>query len=320
MRPDSTLGFVVRRLGLAALTLVALSGVIFTATEILPGDPAAVVAGPDATPEQRDRVRTSLGLDRPAPERYLEWVGGALRADLGQAFIGGRPVTDVVARRLPNSLILGGLALSLAIPVGTLIGAMAGSRPGGTRDRLLSTASLLAVGIPEFVTAGLLLAVLGLWLSLVPTVSVMPLGGGPLDTPSILLLPALSLAVLPGAAVARLVRAAVADTMASAPVEAARLNGVSGLRLLCHHVLPTCLGPTVQLLGLAVGALVGGAIVVEELFAYPGIGAELQGAVANKDLPMIQGLALVLAALTLLGLLTGDLLARLLDPRVREIR
>ncbi len=308
---------VVRRLALSLVALAGLSVVIFAATEVLPGDAVTAVVGPDATVEQRDRARLELGLDRPVLDRYFDWAGAAVLGDLGTAYVGGRPVGDVIADRLPNSVLLGALALALAIPAGVVVGVLAGARPGKRLDRFLSTGSLLAIGIPEFVTAGLLLAILAIGLDLVPPVSLVPLGGGPLDAPTIVVLPVLSLAILPAAAAARLIRASVADTMSSPYVETARLNGIRHSQLLRRHVLPNSLGPAIQVLGLAVGAIIGGAIVVEALFSYPGIGAELSSAVGTRDLPLVQGIALVLAAITLLSLLLTDIAGRLLDPRLR---
>lgn len=305
-------------LGLAALALVSVA--VFAATEVLPGDAAAVVAGPDATPEQRERVRERLGLDRPATERYVTWLGGALRGDLGTAFVGGRPVAEVIGDRLGNSAVLGGLALVIAVPIGVAVGAIAGAMAGRRTDRAVSTGALVLVGVPEFISAGVLLVVLASWLGWFPAVSLVPLGGGPLDAPSILVLPAVSMALAPAAFAARLTRATVADTVRAPFVETARLNGVVGPRLFARHVVPNSLGPVVQVFGLAVGSLIGGAVVVESLFAYPGIGSELRTAVLTRDLPLVQGIALVLAAITLAALLVADVTARLVDPRLRGDR
>jgi peptide/nickel transport system permease protein len=314
---------VIRRALGAVVALAALSVLIFAVTEVLPGDAVGAIAGPDATAEQRDRVRTELGLDRPAVERYVDWMGGVLRGDLGTAYVGGRPVADVLADRVPNSLLLAGLVCLLLVPTAVALGTAAGfgsagGRRGRAADRVVSAGALTAAGIPEFVTAGLLLAVLATWLGLVPEVSLVPIGGSPLDSPEVLVLPVLSLLVLSAACAVRLIRASVADVVRTPYVEAARLGGIHGWRLAMRHVLPNALAPAVQAVVAQLGALVGGAIVVESIFNYPGVGNELRAAVAARDVPLVQGISLTLCAVSLVALLIGDLLVRLLSPRLRS--
>jgi peptide/nickel transport system permease protein len=308
----SWLRFLLGRVLGAVLVLGVLSVLIFAATEVLPGDAAGVVAGPDATASDRAQIRAELGLDRPPVQRYLSWVGGVLQGDLGTAFVGGRPVAAVIADRLPASLLLAGLALVVMVPLALVLGLLAGMRAGRAADRVVSTAALVAVGVPEFLTATLLVAVFATGLGLLPEVSLVPIGGGPLDDPVILVLPALTLTLVGLALATRLIRASAADVAASPYVEAARLNGVRGLRLAVRHVLPSAVGPAVQVFAVVVGGLVGGAVVVETVFDYPGIGFELQQAVARRDVPLVQGVALVLAATALGALLAGDVIRRLL--------
>lgn len=314
----SWLRFLLGRLLGAALVLAVLSALIFAATEVLPGDAVGVIAGADATAEERARIRETLGLDRPPWERYFDWTGTALSGDLGTAFVGGRAVSDVLADRLPNSLLVVGLALGLMVPGAISLGLWAGLRVGQSTDRVVSTATLICIGIPEFLTAALFVAVLATGLGLVPEVSLVPLGGSPLDAPETLILPVLSLSVVGLALASRLIRAAAADVASSPYVEAARLNGVHGVRLALRHVLPNAVGPAVQVFAVVVGGLVGGAVVVETIFNYPGIGLELQQAVARRDVPLVQGLVLALSAVALVVLLVGDVARRLLDPRVRS--
>lgn len=310
----SLVPFVGRRLAEAAILLVVLSAVIFAATAALPGDAVSAVAGVDASPAQRAAVRAELGLDRPAVERYADWVADAARGDLGRGFVGDRPVTDVLAARLPNSLLLAGLTLAVIAPLAALLGLWTGLR-GGTADRLVSTAAQTLAAVPEFVIAALLVAVLAVWLEILPRVSVIPLGGTPLDVPHTLILPVLTLGAVGLAVATRLLRVSVADAAATPYSEAARLNGVRGVRLAVRHILPNAAGPAVQALTLTTGALVGSAVVVENVFDYPGIGRELQLAVAARDIPMVQGIATVLAGVMLAVLLTGDICARLLGAR-----
>ncbi|KPC71842.1 metal transporter [Streptomyces sp. NRRL WC-3753] len=310
----SLIAFAGRRLVGAAVLLVVLSAVVFAATAVLPGDAVSAVAGVDASAAQRAEVRAELGLDRPAAERYAHWVEDAVRGDLGHGFVGDRPVTDVLATRLPNSLLLAGLTLAVTAPLAALLGLWTGLRGGGA-DRFVSTAAQILAAVPEFVVAALLVAVLAVWLELLPRVSVIPLGGTPLDVPHALILPVLTLSAVGLAVATRLLRVSVADAAATPYCEAARLNGVRGVRLAVRHILPNAAGPAVHALTLTTGALVGSAVVVENVFDYPGIGRELQLAVAARDIPMVQGIATVLAGVMLVVLLTGDICARLLGAR-----
>lgn len=308
------LAFAVRRLAGAAALLVLLSAAVFAATAVLPGDAVSAVAGVDASEAQRADVRAGLGLDRPAAQRYASWAADALRGDLGRGFVGERPVTDVLATRLPNSLLLAGLTLAVTAPPAALLGLWTGLRGGGA-DRVVSTSAQLLAAIPEFVIAALLVAVLAVWLEVLPRVSVIPLGGTPLDVPRALVLPVLTLSAVGLAVATRLLRASVADAAATPYCEAARLGGVRGVRLAVRHILPNAAGPAVQALTLTTGALVGSAVVVENVFDYPGIGRELQLAVAARDVPMVQGIATALVAVMLAVLLLGDICARLLGAR-----
>lgn len=312
--------FLAGRLAGAVLVLVALSVLVFAATEVLPGDASGGLAGPTASDVDRDRIRTGLGLDRPPVERYLEWVSGIVRGDLGTTFVGGRPVVDVLGERFPNSLLLAGLAVAVIVPVSVVLGLLAGMAAGRAPDRWVSTATLVVVAVPEFLTAALLAAVFGRWLGLLPAVSLVPLGGSPLDVPVILVLPVLAMSGVGLALATRLIRSATTEVVASPYVEAARLGGVRGIRLAVRHVLPNAVGPAVQTFATVTGALVGGAVVVETAFGYPGVGLELQQAVARRDLPLVQGLTMVLCATVLLALLAGDVVARLTDGPDRAAR
>ncbi|GAB7045067.1 ABC transporter permease [Catenuloplanes indicus] len=307
--------FLILRLGAGALALAAVSALVFAATDVLPGDAAGVLGGADATDAERAALRAELGLDRPAHVRYLDWAGSLLRGDLGTALVGGRPVSDLLADRLPHSALIAGLSLAVVAPLSIACGLAAGLRQGRARDRVISGATLLGVALPEFVVASLLITVFATWLGLLPRVSLIPIGGGPLDTPEILVLPVLSTVAVGLAGATRLIRASAAEVAASPFVEAARLRGVTGVRLAVRHVLPNAIGPAVQSLALVTAALTGGAVVIETIFNYPGLGYELQRAVANRDIPVVQGLTVVLAGIALLVLLTADIVTRLADPR-----
>ncbi|WP_129843464.1 ABC transporter permease [Streptomyces sp. RFCAC02] len=301
----------------AAATLLVLSAVLFIATDLLPGDAAGVAAGADATDRERAGIRERLGLDRPLPARYLAWLGRALRGDLGTSAAGGRPVAGVVADRFGNSVLLVVIAVAVIAVLATVLGLTAGLRAGRPVDRLLSSATVTLVALPEFLLATALLVLFAQHWRLFPAVSLLAPGESPLDRPELLVLPVASL-VLGGVGTAtRLLRAAAVTVCEGPAVEQARLDGVRGLPLALAYVLPAASGPAVQGLAVLASGLLGGGVVVESLFNYPGIGSELARAVAYRDTAMVQGIGLTLAASVLAVLLAGDLLSRLLDVRTR---
>lgn len=312
--------FALGRAALAALTLVVLSALVFWATEVLPGDAVGVLSGSQATDVEREQVRQRLGLDQPAAARYASWATAAARGDLGASLVSGRPVSEVLSTRLPNTLAVVAVAIAVIAVVGVSVGLAAGMQAGAPVDRLLSAGAVVLIAIPDFLLATALLVVIVEVLGLVPGLSLLAPGERAWQHPQVMLLPVASL-VLGGLGVTtRLVRAGAAAVAATAPVEQARLNGERGVWLALRHVLPNSTGPAVQTLAITAAGLLGGGIVVETLFSFPGIGYELTRAVAFRDVPVVQGLSLALGGCALLVLLAGDLLARALDPRSRPSR
>lgn len=303
------------RLAWSLLTLVLAAVVIFGATEVLPGDAAAQLAGATATDQEVDQLRQQLGLDRPAWQRFLEWAGGALRGDLGVSLTSGRPVGELIAERLPNSLVLTVLAFLIAAPIALVLGLVAGMREGRLADRVTTGLGLLAVAVPEFLATVALSIVFAQWLGWFPQITLVSLGGAPWDRPEGMVLPVLSLSLLGCAVAARTTRARVVDVVHTPSIEAARLRGVGGWRLALRHVLPNAVQPTMQVGAVMFGSLVGGSVVVELVFNYPGVGYELQQAVGRRDLPLVQGIGLVLCTVSLAVLWLGDLAVAFLDPR-----
>ncbi|AOS63707.1 ABC transporter permease [Actinoalloteichus hymeniacidonis] len=304
--------FIAGRLAIAVITLGVLSVVVFWATEILPGDAVGVLSGSDATEAEREAVRDALGLDRPALDRYLEWVGAALRGDLGDSMVTGRPVSEILLPRLANTLTLVTVAIVLIAVVSVTVGLLSGMRVGGRLDRALTTATMSLIATPDFLLATLLLTVFATVLGLFPAVSLLPLGDFAWQHPELLVLPTAALVLGGLGGTTRLVRSSVIGVMRAPYIENAQLNGARGLRLAVAHVLPNALGPGVQALAIMAAGLLGGGIVVETLFNYPGIGFELTQAVGTRDVPVVAGLSLALSSCTLLILLLGDLGARVL--------
>jgi peptide/nickel transport system permease protein len=303
------------RLLVAAGLLVLLSVVVFVGVDLLPGDPVTARLGAQG-PEVVAEARTALGLDRPLAERYVGWLAGLARGDLGTS-ASGRPVTDMLSERLGNSVLLAGLAAAVLVPVSLLLGVFAGLRRGRVGDRVISTGLLLVVSIPEFVLAGGLVLVFAVGLGWLPAVSLVPAGVGPLSVPEVLVLPTLSLVLVSTGYAGRVIRAATAAASRAPHVEFLRLNGIAPATVLRTAVLPAVLPAAVQVWLVSVVGLVGGAVLVERVFGYPGVGELLITAVRTGDLPVVQALAMLLGGAILLALLVADLGVRALTPALR---
>jgi peptide/nickel transport system permease protein len=308
---------VLRRLALSVGTLLSVSVVLFAGSEMVPGDAASASLGVTSTPGEVAERRHDWGLDRPLPIRFLDWAGHAVRGDLGTSLITRRPVTEMVAGPLADTALLVLLAGGLTVVASLMLGTVAGLRPGSRLDRMLSGAALVTVSIPQFVTAGLLASVFASALGILPAVSLVPLGGSPLDRPEILVLPVVSLAAFATAWASRLVRATVVDANAAAHVEAARLAGLPEWTVVRRHLLPGTVAPCAQAFAWLVSGLFGGTAVVERVFNYPGLSRVLLDAVRHHDSVVLEGVGLLLAAIIVGGLLLADLIGVLANPKLR---
>ncbi|MEU6665615.1 ABC transporter permease [Streptomyces sp. NPDC046727] len=308
-----------RRAGLAALTLVAASVLVFAATLLAPGDAAAArLAGQGASPAQITELRHDLGLDRPAWERYASWLWAALHGDLGRSYVSGESVSGLIAERAGNSLVLGAVAAALLLPSAIGLGLWAGLRAGRAADRVVSTATLALVSLPEFVIGTLLIQVFAVSAGWLPAVSLPPAGQGPLSAPQILVLPVLTLLSVCLAQNVRLVRAGVTEAVASDAVRAARLGGIPEHRVVLRWVLPAAVVPAIPVLARYLAYLLGGTLVAETLFGYPGLAAALVSATAARDAPVVLGVGMLVAAVTVFLNLLADALAAVLNPAARR--
>ncbi|MGX4735477.1 ABC transporter permease [Kitasatospora griseola] len=303
-----------RRLAGAVGTLFTASALLFLAAEVLPGDAAAASLGGGADAGQIARMRAELGLDRPLVLRYLDWVGSALDGDLGTSTVSHRPVGELVTDPLLDTLLLVVLSVLVTVVVATSVGVLAGLRPGSALDRLLSAGAVALVSIPQFVTASVLVLVFASALGVLPAVSLVPLGGSPLDDPAALVLPVAALSLFSAAWASRMVRASVVEAGRSPHVESARLAGLPEHRVVFRHLLPTTIGPCLQAFAWLTGALVGGTAVVERVFNYPGLSAPLVSAVVNHDTAVLEGIGLLLSGAVVVSLLLADLLDLVADP------
>ncbi len=318
------LAFILRRLVGAAAALLAASVLIFTAVEVLPGNAASAVLGRNASPAAVRILSRQMGLDRPASTRYAHWLKGFVHGDLGDSAVAiaqgtnHAPIWHLISGPLKNSAILAAIAALLMIPLSVGLGALAAVRAGRPTDHLISLGSLAAVSMPEFVVGSLLVAVFFVGLHLLPPVAIVPPGGDPLSHPKQLVLPVVTLLFASMAAGIRMVRAGTFEVLQTEYVQTARLNGLPERRVIMRYALRNALAPSVQVLAQNLQYLVGGVIVVEAVFAYPGIGSQLVNAVQNRDVTVVQSVAMLIAVVYVLINLVADLIVMLLVPKLRE--
>ena len=309
--------FTIRRILTGLLGLFAVSVIVFAATQVLPGNAAVQILGRNATPQAVAQLSRQLGLDRSALAQYVSWLGGLLHGNLGRSLAAQEPVSQFIGDRVRNTLVLAGVAVALMIPLGLGLGIIAGVRRDRPTDHAVTGFTLGAIALPEFVTGALLALIFGVWLSVLPPVSLVPPGSDPLAHPAILVLPVLTLLLSGTAYIARMMRAGVIEAMGSDYVEAAVLNGIGRRRIIWKHALRNALAPTVQVLALTVQWLVGGVVVTETIFSYPGLGQGLVQAVQLRDLPVVQAVTMLLAAVYITINIVADLLVVLLIPKLR---
>jgi peptide/nickel transport system permease protein len=311
-------GFIARRLLLGALVMFLVSVVIFVATQALPGDTARAILGRTATPASLAALREQLHLNRPLIVQYLDWAGGLLHGDAGQSMAAQEPVSRLIADRIINSAFLVLCAGLISIPLSVLIGAYAALWRDKTFDVVTSLATLVFAALPEFVVGVTLVVLFATTvLHVLPAVSLIPPGGRPWDQPIGMILPTLTLVLAVTPYVARIMRASMIEVLESDYVEMARLKGLSERIVIQRHALPNALGPTFQVIALNLAYLAGGVIVVEYVFNYAGIGGALRDAVSNRDLPVIQAVALLIAGLYVVLNLIADIATILVTPRLR---
>ena len=310
----------IRRLLLGFITVAIVSGVIFAAVEALPGDACTAILQRDASGERLANCRRELGLDRPALSRYLDWAAGAIRGDLGISAHNNKSIASLVGDRLKNTLLLAGCAIGLGVPLALLLGVLTGLRRDKPSDLLLSTCAIFAMTIPEFVTATVLIFVFSIWLGWVPGI-VTASANAPLSAffPGVAL-PVIVLTMVMTAHIMRTVRSSVIDVMSSDYVQMATLKGVPYWRIVFRHALPNALLPAINVIALTIGWLLGGVVVVEKVFNYPGLGHYMIDSISDRDLPVVQAIALIVATAYVGVNLAADLFAMVLNPRLRTLK
>jgi len=311
--------YLARRLLLLVPVLAGVSVVIFMVLHLSPGDPVEIMLGSQATQEDRARLRAELGLDQPLHVQYGRWLGHVARGDLGRSLWMKRPVLDEVLGRFKATLVLTGTALLLSSLAGVALGVASAIRPNSVLDRLSAVASLFGASMPTFWLGIVLMVVFALWLGWLPASGMYAAyGGGDLrDLLAHLVLPAVTLAAASVTIIARLTRATMLETLGQDYIRTARAKGVVERAVVLRHGLKNALIPIVTVVGVQAGYLLGGAVLTETVFAWPGVGTLMVQGILARDFPLVQGCVLVVALSFVLVNLAVDLLYAWLDPRIR---
>ena len=308
---------VVRRTLLSIVTLLLVSLIIFSMLEVLPGDVATRILGRDATPESLEVLRTELGLDRPAAVRYLDWLGGLATGDLGKSLVSSRPISEILAPRIFNTLLLSLYAFALYLPLTVIPAVLQALTRDRAPDHALSVVTLVLLSMPDFLLATILLLTFVLWIPVLPAISLVDASSSWFEYLKAMTLPALTLAIVMAVYAVRMLRDNLIEVLDSDYVRMAELKGLSRARVLLRHALPNALVPTLNVTALNLAYLIGGVVVVEKVFSYPGFGTLLVDSLQLRDLPVIEATVMIAALVYIAANLVADIAAILLNPRLR---
>lgn len=312
------LRFILRRILLLGVTMLITSVIIFALTQLLPGDIARLQLGRDASEAQLNAFREQYGLNDSVPQQYLNWLGGFLSGNWGRSFSsGGSPVRSLVLDRLQNSAWLALLTLAISVPISIALGVTAALRENSWVDSLISVFSLGVTGLPEFVTGIILISVFALGLGWFPATSIINDNYNLGDWLRILILPAITATLVLVGYISRMTRAGVIEELKKPYVRTATLKGLSQWQVTVKHVLRNALLPTITVIALSIGWLIGGLVVIENVFNYPGLGALLVTAVEQKNIPLLQAIVIVIVFSVAVANLIADILYAMLNPRIR---
>lgn len=311
---------ILRRLGLAVVTIFIISLIVFFGIEALPGDAATAYLGQMATDESLNALREEFGLNKPPLERYIHWLEDLVRGDLGESMSRRKPVTDLIGNRFRNTAVLATAATIFAVPIAIILGVIAGLTRDKWPDITVSLVAIISMTIPGFVIAIVLIYIFAIRLDWFPAVTLISSDAPVSQLLPNIVLPVITLTFIMVAHILRLVRTNMIDVMVSDYVQMARLKGVPMIKIVFQHALPNAMLPTINIIALTIAWLVGGVAIVESIFNYPGIGSLMIFAISDKDLPLIQGIAIILSAIFIVINLIADLLTLLLNPRLRTAR
>lgn len=316
------LSVVLRRLGTALVQLLAVATIVFGMLFLLPGDPAMILLGQDSnpSPEAVAALRAELGLDRPIAVQYLDWLGGVLQGDFGRSLSNDYPVAQYISQTLPRTLELASAAIVIAIIIGLPAGIAAALRRGRWADSVLTSATTLGISVPVYILGAILILIFSQTLNWLPASGYTDISRDVVEHFRKLVLPALTLGLGLAASIARMTRASMLEILGRDFVRALRAKGMGETQIIWQHVLRSAAIPIVTIVGLQLGNLLGGTVLVEALFNWPGLATMLVKAVGDRDYPMVQGAILTIAAAFILINLGVELIYSLLDPRIRRRR
>ncbi len=313
------LRLILRRLMLGAVTVFLVSGIIFAGVEILPGDACTAYLEREAQGKRLENCRIELNLNRSAVTRYLEWAVNAIQGDLGVSANGSFPITELVGERLKNSLLLAACALGVGVPLAIFLGCVTGLQRDKPIDLFFSTAAIFAMTIPEFVSATVMILVFSVWLGWVPGIVLTPADAPASEFFPEIILPVVVLSMVMTAHILRMVRSSVIEVMASDYIQMATLKGVPYWRIVFRHALPNALLPAINVVALTIAWLLGGVVVIEVVFNYPGLGRMMIDSISDRDLPVVQAIALIVATVYVGVNLSADMLTMIANPRLRTL-
>ncbi len=307
-----------RRLGIAIITLVIVSFAVFFTTNLLPGDTATILLGQAATPEAIEGLRQAMHLNDPAIVRFFRWGLGFLTGDLGKSYANNMEISTLIGDRFVNTMELAGLTTIIAVPLALTLGITSAVMRGRLYDRVVSVLTIGVISVPEFVIASTAVLIFAVYLRWLPAISFVNEIHSFSDLLRMYAMPVVTLTFVVSAQIIRMTRAAVIETLDTPYVEMALLKGASRSRMVLRHALPNALGPIVNALALSLSYLIGGVIIVETIFNYPGIAKLMVDAVATRDLPLIQTCAVIFCAGYLVLITIADIIAIISNPRLRK--
>jgi peptide/nickel transport system permease protein len=307
-----------RRLALAVPMLLGMSIIVFLIVHLVPGDPAHAILGLNATPELVSQLQSQLGLDRPLPVQYLDWLGGVLHGDFGTDYSSSAPISELLSQRLPVTIELALVSLGLAVLAGVPLGVLAAVRRGRGPDAVAQGASMLGISVPDFWLGIMLILAFSLGLGLLPSSGWVPLSQDPVENLRHVALPAIALAAGLAAVLIRVTRAAMLDVLSQDYIRFCRAKGVSETRVVLKHGLRNAAIPITTVIGMQAGYLLGGAIVVEQVFSLPGVGRLVLDSVLQRNYPVVQASVLVVGVMFIIANLAADVLYTVLNPRLRR--
>ena len=311
---------VLKRILLGLITLFIVSLITFVGVEVLPGEACTTYLEREAYGAALEACYKRLGLDIPAYERYVSWAIGVIQGDFGYSLSGEMKINDVLGPRVKNSLVLASASILIGIPIALLLGIITALWRDKMPDIIISTFTIFSMTIPEFISATLLILIVAIWLEWLPGIVIVPTGASVSELLPNIILPVIAISMIMTAHMARMVRSSVIQVMASDYVQMAILKGVPYWKMVFKHVLPNALLPAINVVALTIAWLLGGVVVTEVVFNYPGLGRLVIESISNRDLPVVQALAIILASIYVIINLIADLLTLMLNPRLKSLQ